>query len=263
MAKTDSIELTRSGEIERIPILYEDRSVLAIDKPPGWMLVPAHWRRTERNLQAAIESSIAGRDFWSRSRNLKFLRYVHRLDAETSGVLLLAKSPGAVDAYGDLFESRKVEKVYLAVVHGEPRQSEWVCTLKLSATDSASGRVKVDSRRGREAETCFRVLQARDDPALGQLALVEARPLTGRTHQIRVHLAQSGHPVMGDRLYGRGQKAGSLLPGLTRFPLGLRAACLSYVDPFQKRRVRIEAPMKEFAEAFGFGVGDSASASAK
>ena len=104
MAKADSIELTRGGETERIPILYEDRSVLAIDKPAGWMLVPAHWQRTERDLQTAIESSIGARDFWARSRNLKFLRYVHRLDAETSGVLLLAKSPGAVNAYSNLFE---------------------------------------------------------------------------------------------------------------------------------------------------------------
>src|SRR5262252_8962645 len=111
MAKPNFIELPTG---ETIPILYEDRSVLAIDKPAGWMLVPFSWQKTSRNLQAALTSSIAARDFWARSRNLKFLRFVHRLDAETTGILLLAKSHGAVEAFGNLFESRKMEKSYLA-----------------------------------------------------------------------------------------------------------------------------------------------------
>ncbi len=99
MPKTNFIELE---DCEPIPILYEDRSVIAIDKPPGWMLIPHSWQKTTRNLQAAIASSIAGRDFWARSRSLKFLRHVHRLDADTSGVLLFAKSFGAVQNYYDL-----------------------------------------------------------------------------------------------------------------------------------------------------------------
>jgi 23S rRNA-/tRNA-specific pseudouridylate synthase len=77
---------------EEIPVLYEDRSVLAIDKPRGWMLAPASWQKTGRNLQAALESSIRAGDFWARSRGLKFLRFVHRLDAGTSGVLLANSS---------------------------------------------------------------------------------------------------------------------------------------------------------------------------
>ncbi|HXJ76822.1 MAG TPA: pseudouridine synthase, partial [Candidatus Dormibacteraeota bacterium] len=128
MAKPDHIELPTG---DRIPILYEDRSVLAIDKPRGWMLVPFSWQRTNRNLQAALTSSIAAGDFWARSRGLKFLRFVHRLDAETTGILLLAKSQGVVTALGELFESRKMDKVYLAVVHGVPASSEWVCRLNL------------------------------------------------------------------------------------------------------------------------------------
>ena len=84
------------------------------------MLVPFSWQKTDRNLQAALTSSIAARDFWARSRSLKYLRFVHRLDADTSGILLLAKSPGAVNTFGGLFESRRMEKVYLAVVCGVP-----------------------------------------------------------------------------------------------------------------------------------------------
>ncbi|MGA9038954.1 MAG: pseudouridine synthase, partial [Terriglobales bacterium] len=103
MAKPNFIELPGC---DPIPILFEDRSVLAIDKPRGWMLVPHSWQNTLRNLQTAISSSIAGGDFWARSRGLKFLRYVHRLDAETSGVLLFAKSLGGVESISDLFEDR-------------------------------------------------------------------------------------------------------------------------------------------------------------
>lgn len=274
MAKPNCIELLTG---ERIPILYEDRSVLAIDKPPGWMLVPFSWQKTGRNLQAALVSSIASKAFWARSRGLKYLRFVHRLDADTSGVLLLAKSPGAVNSLGALFESRRMEKVYLAVVLGMPKAEEWTCRLKLAPDSETIGRMRVDARQGKEAETRFRVLQSKAD-----LTLIEAQPVTGRTHQIRVHLAESGHPVVGDPLYGaargtqarapreKGERlAGAQTPaeaggenarGLAGKPrrqgmgLGLRAVRLSYVDPFTRRRVDIRAPLEQFVGAYGFDV---------
>src|SRR3954449_6941591 len=99
MAKPNFIELPTG---ENISILYEDRSVLAIDKPRGWMLVPASWQKTNRNLQMALTSSIAAKDFWARSRNLKFLRFVHRLDTDTTGTLLFARSLRAVKSLCDL-----------------------------------------------------------------------------------------------------------------------------------------------------------------
>src|SRR5262245_15683286 len=115
-----------------IPILFENRAVIAIDKPTGWLLAPDSWDRTGRNLHLALLSSIRRDDYWARSRNLKYLRFVHRLDAETSGVLLLAKSPGALAAYSRLFEGRRVEKIYLAVVEGAPKRSQWSCNLKIA-----------------------------------------------------------------------------------------------------------------------------------
>ncbi len=270
--KPNHIELPTG---ERIPILYEDRSVLAIDKPRGWMLVPFSWQHTGRNLQAALTSSIAAKDFWAQSRNLKFLRFVHRLDADTSGILLLARSPGAVDSFGALFESRKMEKVYLAVVRGVPEPREWTCRLKLAPDRAARGRMKVDARQGKEAETHFRALQSK-----GGMTLVEAHPVTGRTHQIRVHLAESGWAVIGDALYGaravsceRTRQGRPLTPALSTSEgergnrrqvsgeeklggrgLGLRAVGLSYIDPFTRRRVDIRAPVEQFVREYGFDV---------
>ncbi len=235
MPKTDFIELPTG---EKISILYEDRSVLAIDKPRGWMLVPASWQKTSRNLQMALTSSIAARDFWARSRNLKFLRFVHRLDAETTGILLFAKSLGAVNTFGDMFESRKMEKIYLAVMEGVPKETQWTCRLKLGPDMEERGKMRVDPR-GKEAETVFKVLQV-----VGGAALIEARPFTGRTHQIRVHLAESGHPIVGDELYG----------SRSRKPLGLRAIELAYSDPFTRRRVCIRAPIEEFCRDYGFQI---------
>jgi len=174
---------------------------------------------------------------------LKFLRFIHRLDADTSGVLLLAKSPGALRALSVLFETHRVDKLYLAVVRGIPAKTHWVCNLRLAPEPSAVGRMKVDERSGKDAETHFDVLQVGQE-----IALVAARPTTGRTHQIRVHLAAAGHPVLGDPLYG---PKNTMQPG-GHPDLALRAVRLSFQDPFQQRQIRIEAPTMDFKKRFGF-----------
>lgn len=231
------------GSALTIPIVYENRSALAIDKPAGWMLAPNDWDRTGRNLALAILSSIEEREFWASSRNLKFLRHVHRLDADTSGVLLFAKSPGALTVYSRLFETRSVEKIYLAVCEGTPAAESWTCRQPIGEDPGRVGRMMVDSRAGRDAETRFRVLQQ-----AGPLALVEARPLTGRSHQIRLHLNASGLPILGDALYGRT----SPTPPQREFPMALRATELGFIDPFLKRPIRIRVDAIRFAKAFGF-----------
>ena len=242
MPKPNSIELP---DCEPIPILYEDRSVIVVDKPRGWMLVPHSWQKTNRNLQAAITSSIAARDFWARSRNLKFLRHVHRLDADTTGILLFAKSPGAVETFSDLFESRKMEKTYLAIVVDLNRdtlkgghRAEWTCRARLAPDPRHPGKMGVDVRDGKESETHFKVLET-----TGKFTLIEAKPVTGRTHQIRVHLLESCLPIVGDELYGI--REGKL-------PLGLRAIKLAYIDPFTRKRVEISASVEDFLKEFGF-----------
>jgi len=238
MAKPNSIELPGC---DPIPIIYEDRSVLAIDKPRGWMLVPHSWRQTNWNLQAAIDSSLRAGDFWAYSRNLKYLRHIHRLDADTSGVMLFAKSDGAMHAMSDMFESRRMEKTYLAVVEGESREPEWTCELPIGPDPAKFGRMRVDhSEEGKESQTHFRVLTSNE-----RFTLIEASPLTGRTHQIRLHLAESGCPIMCDELYGRVEKS---------FRLGLRAVRLAYKDTFTRKPVNIIAPSENFLKEFGFSL---------
>jgi len=242
------IELGEGPSLSRMPILYEDRSVIAIDKPAGWMLVPFTWQRTQRNLQAAIASSIAAGDFWARSRNLKFLRHIHRLDAETTGILLLARSPGALRTLSDLFKSRTMEKAYLAVVQGRPGRDEWTCRTKVGPDPKQVGRMRLDPQSGQEAETAFRVIGHTDSRTL-----IEARPITGRTHQIRLHLIEAGFPVLGDPLYGHESSSGRLESLPRKYPMALRAIHLAYLDPFLRRPVAIHAPQGEFLESYRFG----------
>jgi 23S rRNA pseudouridine1911/1915/1917 synthase len=225
-----------------IPILYEDRSVLAIDKPAGWMLVPYNWDKTGRNLQLAISSAVLGGAFWARSRNLRFLKYVHRLDAETTGILLFAKSPGALRTFGDLFESRRMHKRYLAVVRGDPKQDQWICRARLGPDPKEHGRHRVDphGKEARDAETHFQVLERKNG-----LALVEARPVTGRTHQIRLHLQHAGLPIVGDTMYGAPEDRARRNP-----PMALRAVELEFEHPFLHKRIRITARSEEFVRQF-------------
>ena len=136
-----------------------------------------------------------------------------------------------------------MEKVYLAVVSGVPKESAWVSRLKIGPDPMQVGKQMSDPRSGKEAETSFRVLQENDGKAL-----VEARPVTGRTHQIRVHLAEAGYPVVGDEMYSRSMEE-SVPPRRTEAPaFALRAVSLTYSDPFTRRRVKIDAPRDEFAQ---------------
>lgn len=235
MAKTDYVELPDGSQVK---ILHEDRSVLAIDKPPGWMLGPEDEEHVRRNLHIALTLGIEAGLWWARCRGLKFVRFIHRLDAPTTGVLLLAKSRGALAPFGKLFSGRLVEKTYLAITDGIPRDKEWTCTLPLGADPAVPGKHRIDHEDGKESETRFRVLEARNGRAL-----IEAYPRTGRTHQIRLHLLAAGCPVAGDILYGKAHPSG----------LALRAVELAYPDPFTHRPIRIRAERAEFEKAFGFG----------
>jgi RluA family pseudouridine synthase len=234
MSHPKSIPLPDGGTLQ---VLYEDRSVLAVDKPSGWMLGPETEELAPRNLHLALMEGIDTQAWWAKSRGLKFVRFVHRLDAPTTGVLLLVKSRGAIAPFTRLFSQRNVEKVYLAVTAGIPKQNQWTCRASLGPDSRTWGRHSVDEAQGKPAETSFQLLATHDNQSL-----IAAYPYTGRTHQIRLHLELAGCPVVGDILYGRPHPHG----------LALRAVELRYQDPFTRRPVRIRAPMDDFCRRYEF-----------
>jgi 23S rRNA pseudouridine1911/1915/1917 synthase len=132
-----------------------------------------------------------------------------------------------------------MNKRYLAVVRGNPKKAEWLCDAKLGPDPREHGRHRVDPK-GKDAETFFKVLERKDG-----LALIEAHPHTGRTHQIRLHLTHAGLPIVGDTMYGAAQDRARKTA-----PMGLRAVGLEYRDPFTRRPVRIEAPADAFVAQF-------------
>ena len=239
MAKPTNIELP--GKI-RIPIVFENRTLLIVDKPAGWVLGPDGPIGKRGNLQIAVESSIGAGAFWARSRSLKFLRFVHRLDADTTGLLMFSKSFGGLEPLSDLFAERKVEKRYLAVVEGVPDECHWTCTLPLGPDQEHNGRHRVDKENGRESETRFEVLAS-----IPGRTLIACEPLTGRSHQIRIHLAEAGHPLLGERVYAEGEarrsKVGAAKVDAKRNML--HAWTLAFPHPLTGEPIAVDAPLPE------------------
>lgn len=231
------IALRSRGVSVRLPVLFEDREVIAIDKPAGWMLAPADWKSTRRNLLAALQEGVDAGAWWARSRGLRFLRPVHRLDSDTTGVLLLAKSPPALEFFSKMFAQRRMRKTYWAMSRERPEREEWVTRVMLADQLDREGRIRPDPRHGRESETEFRLRER-----IPGLSWIECRPLTGRTHQIRVHLAGDDCPIMGDGLYGGGSSPAP------KWPLALRAVELSWEDRGRERVVRADG--SGFLKAF-------------
>lgn len=162
-------------------ILFENDDVLVVDKPVGRDVIPSRDPRAPECL----------RDAWATERGRLWV--VHRLDRETSGVLVFAKNPAAHRRWNAAFERRRVHKTYVAVARGSlPDQGVFNEPLR----EFGSGRVGVDPR-GKPCETRFRVLSAG-----GGAQCLEINPVTGRRHQIRAHLARAGAPIDGDPLYG-------------------------------------------------------------
>jgi len=217
-----------------IPVLYEDEALLALNKPAG---VAVHGGSGLK--YGVIEAMRAARP------QAKFLELVHRLDRDTSGVLLLAKKRAALVALHEMLREGKTDKRYLVLVKGVwPHEAKHHVRIALHKYLTAEGERRVsatdpEDEGGQEAHTIF-TLQKRHADA----SLLEAQLKTGRTHQIRVHLAASGFPILGDDKYGdfelnkRLQKS-----GLKR--MFLHAAKISFAHPVTGERMRIEAPLPE------------------
>ncbi|MDX6645041.1 MAG: rRNA synthase [Miltoncostaeaceae bacterium] len=219
---------------EEVPlvVLYEDEHLLVVDKPAGVVTHPAAAHASGTLVHGLLARGIRGGDDPSRPG------IVHRLDRDTSGLLVVARSPRAHRRLTRLMRDRAVERRYLGLVHGGFPPALTV-DRPVGRDRRDRTRMSVATDHGREAVTHLRRLEA-----LARFSLVEARLETGRTHQIRVHLAAVGHPVAGDPLYGR--RADGL--GLRR--QFLHAARLSFPHPESGEIVTVESPLPpELADA--------------
>lgn len=225
---------------ESIPlhVVYEDDALLVVDKPAGMVVHPApgHTGGTLANALLAHSPALAGLDLPSSEQRPGI---VHRLDRDTSGLILLAKTEKVQRALQQQFKDRRVDKAYLALVHGH-LQPAW------GRIEAPIGRDPQHRQRmavlpgGREAVTEYHVLEQfawQTGPAAGMYSLVKAEPRTGRTHQIRVHLASVGHAVVGDPVYGRRR---THLPLERQF---LHAGHLGFQHPVTGQRLELDAPL--------------------
>lgn len=223
------------AEPEAIPlrVLYEDADIVAIDKPAG-MVVHAG---------AGVHSGTLVNALLGRFQSLSALGgemrpgIVHRLDRFTSGVILVAKNDAAHRALAALFAGREVEKTYLALVHGEVKADRARIEKPIARDPRHRTRMTARLADGRAAWSEYQVLQR-----FAGFTFLEVRIGTGRTHQIRVHLASIGHPVAGDRLYGAPAKGVAPLPGERFF---LHAHRIRFQHPFTGQAVEIVSPLPD------------------
>jgi 23S rRNA pseudouridine1911/1915/1917 synthase len=210
-----------------LPILYEDDDCVVINKPAG---VLTHAQGTLSN-EATVATFL--RD---KLQDLDGSRggIVHRLDRATSGVIICAKNQEALSFMQKQFSQRKVKKTYMAIVPGHLDPEEAVIDMPIERNPKAPATFRV-GQNGKPSLTHYKVVQTNS-----QYSLVELRPTTGRTHQLRVHLAQQGHPIVGDPLYGAGKFGDRLL---------LHALSLEITTPNRERHV-FEAPLPAEFNAF-------------
>jgi len=240
---TGDVVEVREPEIEKsdaqpeampLEILFEDGDLLVLNKPAGLVMHPGAGHQTHTLVNALLAhcknlSAIGGKERPG---------IVHRLDKETSGALVIAKNDTTHRDLSKQFAARTMGKIYLALVAGTPRKTAGVIDKAIERHPVHRQRMSIARRQGRSAKTDYRVLSSS-----GDVSLVECVLHSGRTHQIRVHLHDLGHPVLGDKLYA-GKRAGNFLRQM------LHAWKLSFRHPRTGEPLSFTAPIPpDFAEA--------------
>lgn len=229
-----------------LTIVYEDDHLLVVDKPAGMVVHPAAGN-FDGTLVNALLHHCAGR--LSGIGGVARPGIVHRIDKDTSGLLVVAKTDVAHEGLAAQFARHSIERRYLAITSGVPAPPAG--TIDAPLARSASNRKKiavVAGNRGKRAVTRYRIVEP-----LRDAALVECRLETGRTHQVRVHLASIGHPLLGDPVYGRaGGRHGELLKRLDFHRQALHAAALGFAHPVSKENLSFESALPpDIQELFG------------
>lgn len=232
-----------------LDILYEDPAILVVNKPSGVLVTPDRWDQGIPTMQDML------REYLHRKGDVVHpnVRVVHRLDKDTSGAVIFAKDIKAQSYLSKQFEAGEVSKSYYAIVDGIIEKGDGMINEPLLESPKKPGAMII-SKDGKKSITQFTVLER-----FRHFTLVEARPLTGRTHQVRVHFHSIGHPLAMDPLYGKGEpvllsslkanykpKDGEEKPVIARLPL--HALRLAFREPTEEKTVVVEAPLpKDFA----------------
>ena len=218
-------------------VVFEDEHLLVVDKPAGLVVHPAAGNPDGTLVNALLHhcgGSLSGIGGVARPG------IVHRIDKDTSGLLVVAKTDVAHEGLARQFSAHSIERRYLAIVTGVPKASAGKVDAPLARSSTNRKKIAiVEANRGKRAVTYWRRLTV-----LKEAALVECRLETGRTHQVRVHMASLGHPLVGDPVYGRsGKTHGSLLKELGFHRQALHAAELGFIHPVTKSRLSFASAM--------------------
>lgn len=227
---------------EAIPlsILHEDRDIIVLNKPPGLVVHPGAGHKSKTLANALLFHCPGLEAVGSRIRP----GIVHRLDKETSGTMVIAKNDLTHEGLSRQFKMRKIHKVYLALVYGEMNAPKGVIDLPIGRHPTDRKKMSTQSRRSRPTETRWKVKEA-----FSGVTLLEIDLKTGRTHQVRVHCAAIGHPVVGDAKYGRKRRWKGLLAEQTGEILGtvrrqmLHAWQLTFLHPGTEKLMGFESPL--------------------
>jgi len=218
-------------------IVFEDEHLLVVDKPAGLVVHPAAGNPDGTLVNALLHhcgGSLSGIGGVARPG------IVHRIDKDTSGLLLVAKTDVAHEGLAKQFAAHSIERRYLALVNGVPKTAEGIVDAPLARSSTNRKKISiVEGSRGKRAVTHWRRLRI-----LREAALVECRLETGRTHQVRVHMASLGYPLLGDPVYGRsGKNNRELLKSLNFHRQALHAAELGFTHPVTKHRLSFASGM--------------------
>jgi len=226
---------TPAAEPIALAVLYEDADIVVIDKQPGLVVHPAAGHPGGTLVNALLHHCADLRGVGGELRP----GIVHRLDKDTSGVIVVAKHEQALAALAGQFKARQVDKVYVALVRGAPRLARGSIAVPIGRSRHDRKRMSTATARGRDAVTRYEVAER-----FGTVALLRVRIETGRTHQIRVHLAHIGHPVLGDAQYGGGRDACPGLPVPAPRQM-LHAAQLTLRHPVTDEPMTFVAPLPD------------------
>ena len=222
---------------QKIPvqIMYEDKDIVVVNKPKGMVVHPANGNY-DGTLVNALLGMYEDKSDWSFSEDEENFRpgIVHRLDKDTSGLLIVAKNDVALMKMSKEIQERKVTKKYIALVKGNVPDDEATIDLPIARSTKDRKKMAVDEK-GKNAVTYFKVLKRYD-----RYTLLELKIATGRTHQIRVHMSYIGHPVVGDEVYSNGKNEFEVKGQM------LHAWKLEFIHPITGEKINLEAPVPDY-----------------